>query len=203
MARRGEALREHILDTAKLAFLETGFERTSMDAIANQANTSKRSLYSHFATKDDLFLAVIDRVHELFADLIGMPEDYADEPVEALARFSGRILQLLGWASLGQTCRLVIAEADRLPEASARLYEAFLGQAVARLVDYVCAHSPLGPGEARTMVDRLLGQALFPALPRMFLGLDAVTETKPSEATLEADVDLVGLRRLAGEALGC
>ncbi|MEU7784849.1 helix-turn-helix domain-containing protein [Amycolatopsis sp. NPDC049159] len=38
MARRGAALREHILDTAKAAFLEDGFERTSMDAIAARAN---------------------------------------------------------------------------------------------------------------------------------------------------------------------
>lgn len=52
MARRGEALREHILDTAKLAFLEDGFERTSMDAIAARAETSKRPLYAHFPTKD-------------------------------------------------------------------------------------------------------------------------------------------------------
>ena len=39
MARRGEALREHILDTAKLAFLESGFER--MEFIASPIADAK------------------------------------------------------------------------------------------------------------------------------------------------------------------
>ena len=76
MARRGQALREHILDTAKLAFLEGGFERTSMDAIAARAETSKRSLYAHFPTKDALFLAVLERIRAL-------TEGY-EEPIEFL-----------------------------------------------------------------------------------------------------------------------
>ncbi|MQY20980.1 TetR/AcrR family transcriptional regulator [Nocardia macrotermitis] len=80
MARRGEALRGHILDTAKLAFLETGFERTAMDTIAARAETSKRSLCAHFPTKDTLFLAVVERIRNLFDERMGTPADYASEP---------------------------------------------------------------------------------------------------------------------------
>src|SRR6184192_1078373 len=99
MARRGEALREHILDSAKLAFLVDGFERTSMDAIAARAETSKRSLYAHFPTKDALFLAVIERVRALFGARMHTPTQYADEPAEAVVRYCGRFLQLLRWSS--------------------------------------------------------------------------------------------------------
>src|SRR4051794_12447408 len=124
MARRGEALREHILDTAKLAFLDDGFERTSMDAIAARAETSKRSLYAHFATKDALFLAVVERGRALFGDRIGSPADYAEQPAEAVVRYCGRFVQLLGWSSVGKMVRLGISEADRLPELTAGLFDA-------------------------------------------------------------------------------
>src|SRR5580698_6907535 len=52
MTRRGDTLREHILWTAKEVFLEMGFERASMDVVANRAQTSKRSLYAHFQSKE-------------------------------------------------------------------------------------------------------------------------------------------------------
>jgi hypothetical protein len=42
MARRGDQLREHILFTAKDVFLEMGYERTPMDAVASRAETFGR-----------------------------------------------------------------------------------------------------------------------------------------------------------------
>jgi len=63
MARRGDKLREHILWTAKDVFLEMGFERASMDVVASRAETSKRSLYAHFESKEKLFLAARNLPH--------------------------------------------------------------------------------------------------------------------------------------------
>ena len=40
-------------------FLTEGFERTSMDSIAQAAGVSKQTVYSHFANKDDLFRSCI------------------------------------------------------------------------------------------------------------------------------------------------
>ena len=90
MARRGDKLREHILWIAKEVFLEMGFERASMDEVATRAETSKRSLYAHFESKEKLFLAVIGLVRGLFLGRLKMPGDYSDKPAEALAMFCGR-----------------------------------------------------------------------------------------------------------------
>jgi len=92
MARRGEELREHILWIAKEVFLEMGFERASMDVVANRAETSKRSLYAYFESKEKLFLAFIALVRSLFLGRLRMPGDYSDKPVEALVMFCGRYL---------------------------------------------------------------------------------------------------------------
>src|ERR1700684_3380717 len=92
MARRGNELRDHILWVAKDVFLEMGFERASMDALAARAATSKRTLYAHFESKDKLFLAVVDLVGELYLDRLGTPEDYDEDTAEAVVRFCGRFL---------------------------------------------------------------------------------------------------------------
>lgn len=48
------AKRGAILDAAIDAFIETGFESTSMDLIAERANSSKRTVYNHFPSKEIL-----------------------------------------------------------------------------------------------------------------------------------------------------
>ncbi|MBZ0223474.1 MAG: TetR/AcrR family transcriptional regulator [Dokdonella sp.] len=51
--------RAAILDAAKRLFPSSGYEGTSMDAIAADAGVSKLTVYSHFRDKESLFLAAI------------------------------------------------------------------------------------------------------------------------------------------------
>jgi TetR/AcrR family transcriptional repressor of mexJK operon len=48
-----------ILEAAKRMFTVHGYERTSMDQIANEAGVSKLTVYSHFGDKDALFAAAV------------------------------------------------------------------------------------------------------------------------------------------------
>jgi TetR/AcrR family transcriptional regulator of autoinduction and epiphytic fitness len=196
MARRGEALREHILDAAKLAFLEDGFERTSMDAIAARAETSKRSLYAHFPTKDTLFLAVVERIRDLFGARMRTPAEYADQPAEAVVRYCGRFVQLLRWSSVARMLRLGIAEADRLPELAAGLYDVLFGTTAGDLAAHLVTAWGLAADEAEMAANELIGLVVHPALPRLLFGIDASVDDLPEEARLAADVDLDRIRRL-------
>lgn len=201
MARRGAALREHILDAAKSAFLESGFERTSMDAVAARAQTSKRSLYAHFPTKDALFLAVIDRTHDLFRGSMKTPDHYASDPAEAVALFCGRFLQMLGWAPVLRTCRMGITEADRLPEAAAQLYDVLFGTASTPLADHLREHYGLDEAEAASLASRCLGMTIYPALPQALFGIGKLRDDRPDESAIEADVDVPAIRRAIASAL--
>lgn len=60
--------RLQILDAAETLFAENGFETTSMDTISARAEVSKRTVYNHFATKDELFQAIMIRMFERQAD---------------------------------------------------------------------------------------------------------------------------------------
>jgi TetR/AcrR family transcriptional regulator, mexJK operon transcriptional repressor len=51
--------RASILEAAKRLFPEHGFEGTSMDAVATEAGVSKLTVYSHFGSKEALFVETV------------------------------------------------------------------------------------------------------------------------------------------------
>lgn len=54
--------RLQILDAAEQLFYDLGVEHTSMDQLAQVAGVSKRTVYNHFANKEELFQAIIGRM---------------------------------------------------------------------------------------------------------------------------------------------
>ena len=52
--------REDILSGAIKVFIESGYDASSMDRIAEVAGVSKRTVYNHFQSKESLFQAVVD-----------------------------------------------------------------------------------------------------------------------------------------------
>lgn len=90
---RCNAKNSAILEAAVALFLEQGFDGTSMDAVAKGAGVSKQTVYSHFASKEQLFGAAIEikiseyfpetalekvDTHTLEADLFVVARNYAD-----------------------------------------------------------------------------------------------------------------------------
>jgi AcrR family transcriptional regulator len=56
--------RERLLDAAATVFDQLGYNGASLDAVAEAAGYTKGAVYSNFATKADLFLALIERYVE-------------------------------------------------------------------------------------------------------------------------------------------
>jgi AcrR family transcriptional regulator len=50
-----------LLDAAERVFARRGYRGASLDEIAEEAGFSKGAVYSNFASKEDLFLALLDR----------------------------------------------------------------------------------------------------------------------------------------------
>lgn len=194
MARRGEKLTEHILWVAKDVFLEMGFERASMDVVASRAKTSKRSLYAHFKSKEKLFLAVIELVRGLFLSRLRMPGDYSDKPVDALAMFCGRYLEILLYQGSVRMIRVSMAEAERFPEQAARYFDVLFTQVHARLSAYLKITFGLSSRASAEAGNRLLGQVLYPQFPRALLGLDHLAKSFDRDA-LSPDFDLKPIRK--------
>lgn len=62
--------KNQILDAAASVFIRSGFSKARMDDIAAEAGLSKGALYWYFNSKDEIILAMMDRLFEReFADL--------------------------------------------------------------------------------------------------------------------------------------
>jgi AcrR family transcriptional regulator len=194
MARRGDELREHILFAAKDVFLELGFERTSMDLVAARAETSKRSLYAHFESKDKLFQAVAELISGRYLDRLGTPGHYSGDTADAVALFCGRFLQLLLWGPALRACRLFIGEAGRLPDVSARYYGAIFETAHERLAAFLGERCSLDPAASTGIATELIGQVVYPRVVQALLGVEKLTDERPDEASLAADPGLEPIR---------
>jgi AcrR family transcriptional regulator len=140
--RSSEATRTRILDSAYGLFRRRGYTRVSMDEIAAATAVTKRTLYYHFRSKDELLAAVLETQHRLalaafrtFGDSLGgSPEAIVDTLFRDLAAWADKPR----WAGSGFT-RLVVELAD-LPGHPARviarrhkaMLEAHLAELLAR-----------------------------------------------------------------------
>jgi AcrR family transcriptional regulator len=84
--RDAERTREQILSAAAREFAESGLGGARVDRIAVQAGVNVRMLYYYFSSKDDLFLAVLERAYEVLREAEkGLNLDEA-QPIDAVRR---------------------------------------------------------------------------------------------------------------------
>ncbi|PZU46074.1 MAG: hypothetical protein DI568_12695 [Sphingomonas sp.] len=78
----------HILDVAIEHFLRHGFEGANMDAIAADAQVSKRTLYQRHESKKGLLLAVLERERHIYLAIVDtpLPEGSARQRIALLAQ---------------------------------------------------------------------------------------------------------------------
>src|SRR2546425_9042711 len=102
--------REAILQAAITEFRSNGFEATSMDRIAAGAEVSKRTVYNHFPSKDDLFAAILQQLWECTAAVADTPYR-KDVPLRSqLLEMMHQKMCMLSDASFMNLARVVIAE---------------------------------------------------------------------------------------------
>ena len=77
MPRDSAATRSRILAAAYALFYRKGFQRTSLDEIAAKAGVTKRTLYYHVRSKDELAGAMLEHQH---AFVLGQIARWMDRP---------------------------------------------------------------------------------------------------------------------------
>jgi AcrR family transcriptional regulator len=68
--REKDQRRDEIITAASRLFSKKGYEKVSMDEIANEVELSKSTLYFYFKDKDSLFLAVVNRGNKILSSLL-------------------------------------------------------------------------------------------------------------------------------------
>jgi AcrR family transcriptional regulator len=193
-----------IVGAGRKLFMEAGFGETSMDAIAAEANVSKRTVYSHFENKETLFAAVMKGICEE----LGGPELYDDSLEE---RFDEPPREVLRWLAHGMlrlilspnglaVFRVVLAESVKKPELARLFWDTGPG-AVAGLLSRYFAHldktgciSVKDPDRAALL---FIGLVKSPYHLQLLFGLGEPPSIEQMEKTADLMVDffLEGLER--------
>ena len=114
--------RETILRIAYEAFLKDGYAATSMSSIAAKVGGSKATLYAYFASKEELFAAVVGEKCEDTLAQIFETEEMDGDFSTALARLAERIVRQTMTDDSIATYRLITAESGRFPELGCAFY---------------------------------------------------------------------------------
>lgn len=145
--------RQQLLETARLVFARAGFYETSMNEVAIEAGVTKPVLYQHFASKRDLFEAVLDDVgHRLEESVIGAAA-LGESPREQVRRGLAAYLQFVEHD--GDGFRLLFTGTSREDAKWVTItqrVEGSIAEAIAALIDVPGMSAPRRIASAHGMV---------------------------------------------------
>ena len=200
--RRSKATRpQELLDAALALFVEKGFAATRTDDVARGAGVSKGTLYLYYASKEELFKAVVrHNLTPLIAEGLEIVERYQGSTADLL-----RTLVQVWWERFGNTPaagihKIMVAEARNFPELAAFYAEEVAAPAdrlLWKAVERGVARGEFRPLPVREVAQLLIAPLIFLALHRHSLGACAGhgPEIDPRRL-LQVHLDLVleGLR---------
>ena len=113
-----EQIRDRILDVATPLFLSQGYGATSFEEVAKSARMSKRTVYSRFRDKAELFGAVVHRLVERLRPPNATPEQFFEGgSLETILQRLGRLILRAALSPPALALqRVILAEATRFPE---------------------------------------------------------------------------------------
>lgn len=135
--RRNVAKRRIIAQAATELFIAQGYPATSVDQIALAARVSKQTVYKHFGSKENLFLAVsaaatdaiMDELTERFNPALGESENLEADLLAFARRFAALVLR----PELMALRRLVMTETVRFPQLGQTWYAHGPGRSIEQL----------------------------------------------------------------------
>lgn len=130
------AKRRAILSAAEEAFLTARYDSVTMDEIAETSQVSKQTVYTHFGTKDRLFVELVTAMTRAAADEVSaatVVPDTAAQVGPTLETILGHQLAVVLSPRLTRLRRLVISEVPRFPDLARAVYEQGPRRAVATI----------------------------------------------------------------------
>ena len=178
---------------ARRLFREHGYEITSMDTVALEANVSKATLYVHFPGKRELFAAVVQEECNRPAAALLQGVAVAGGDLRAtLLRVGRAVLELLTSPDTIAPYRMVAAEAARSPELGRLFYEsavALLHEHLERLLAAEMRAGRLRTGPPRIVAAQFIGLVRGDLMMRAVLCVDDAASEREKQATVRMGVE--------------
>lgn len=115
--RRKQARPGELLDAALVLFVEKGFAATRVEEVAARAGVSKGTVFQYFASKEDLFKAVVrENAARPLADALREVDAFAGPSATLLRKFLRRWWTQYGGTPAAGLTKLMLGEAANFPE---------------------------------------------------------------------------------------
>lgn len=133
--------RDAIVAIAREAFAADGYAGTSMSSIAARLGGSKGTLYSYFKSKEELFIAVVQKKCQKILALLNAAEIEGGGDLRAtLTNFGEHFAELILSDESVATFRLATAECGRFPEIGRAIFNSGVRQNHRRMEEFL-AHA--------------------------------------------------------------
>lgn len=186
--RNRDAKRQAILDTAYRLFRTQGFDATSISEITAEVGGSKATIYSHFASKEELFVECMTAaIEDYITGAVAQLDASGTDPGAALREFGAKILNFGSSPDMVSVRRLIIAEAGR--SGIGRLFFAkivALRTHVAQLLSKFMASGALRPDDAGFAASQLRALLEAEVVEPLLLH---VREDSPDQQEIELAAD--------------
>lgn len=174
-----EGLRDRLLDHTLRVLLRDGYQRFSMNAVAQSAKASKETLYRHFGDKAGLLHAALMRNATLIGPLLTEGLDSTKSMEERLFRLGMNYLHGCYLPEALALQRIAYADGER------GLGPIFAEEITENAISYIVAEfSQLGSTQAREDAELFLGMIQGKLHEKIMLGV----EIKNLELALERQV---------------
>ena len=119
--------REDIALIALGLFREKGFSGTSMNAVARAAGIRKPSLYHHFASKEELFIAALTAdIAAPLASVAALLEDPSGDAGDRFRRALGLLYDAMVGSSVGNLAAVIAETAQQVPAVAEGFHDEFI-----------------------------------------------------------------------------
>jgi len=181
--------RHAMLAVARAMFLEHGYARTSMSAVAARIGGSKTTLWTYFPGKEALFLAVASDLIEEYAGHVAAGLVFDGPFDRCLAGFGTGLLTALTSPPVRALQRIVAAEAVTIPGLGLRFHEQGLAHGWHKVAAYL--EQAQARGLVRAEADPLrAAQHLIGLLQSGCYQRHLMSDSgSPAAQTIAADVD--------------
>ena len=191
-----EERRGRIVRAARWVMLEKGLDAASMDDVAVRAGTTKPTVYAHFNSKEELFSAVVELIQGRYLGKLREPSAYAADPIEAIALFCGRFLELVCWRDAVGYQRVTLASAARSPAIAKAVHETLHAEASRTLAAYLIARKLTDRPES--YAELLLSATTGGQLIRHLFGVDNPFPDLPTNEEIGKQIDMKRIREAVG-----
>jgi AcrR family transcriptional regulator len=172
--------REAIARAALTLFASDGYERTSVQAIAAEAGVSKRTIYTHYGDKEQLFLAVVRDTYEGMLTRIGEIVEGVpwERDLDAALTFcaTGITRSIVRSPERSTLTRLLITEAPHFPDVIDLLHTRQVAPLIAVPLERLAGAGRLAIRDARQAAEHLVALTLGQVSTRSLMGTVPLSE---------------------------